>query len=71
MTIDFQLRSQVVTLRKLGFTVNDIAQQLDMTSSTDRQAISAICQEKGMRPYGRGVDVSGPVTRRSGNYWAA
>ena len=71
MTIDFQLRSQVVTLRKLGYTVFEIGQKLGMTRSTELQAISDICQERGMRPYGRGCDVSGPVTRRSGNYWAA
>ncbi|MEY4685156.1 MAG: hypothetical protein RLZ25_1615 [Pseudomonadota bacterium] len=62
--LDFQARSQVISLRKLGYTVNDISEQLGLHSNTERQAIQQICDSRELRPYMRGIESTKPVRRQ-------
>lgn len=43
MPIDEQLRSQVESLRRLGYWVNDICHKLELHKSSERQAVQLIC----------------------------
>lgn len=42
--LDFQARSQVISLRRLGYTANDIAEQLGLLSGQERDAVRSLCE---------------------------
>jgi hypothetical protein len=55
------LRGQIVSLRRAGFAVHDICTRLCIEKPSERNAVSQICAEPGLRAYAHGMDVSGPV----------
>ena len=56
-----QLRAQVVSLRRCGHDVLTICERLRLDKASERNAVSQICAEPGLRAYGHGTDVRGPV----------
>jgi hypothetical protein len=56
-----QLRAQVVSLRRCGHDVLTICDRLHVDKPSERNAVSKICAEPGLRAYAHGMDVSGPV----------
>lgn len=58
------MRGQVVSLRKGGMSVNAICSRLQIEKSSERNAVSAICAEPGLRAYGHSIEVGGPVKGR-------
>lgn len=63
--IDVQLRAQVVSLRRAGLAVSEIADRLKLTRLGDIEAIRLIC-DKLPRKYGVGeVAPRGVVYRRT------
>jgi len=58
-----QLRAQVVSLRKTAMNVNDICDRLGIVKSSERNAVSLICAEPGLRVFGYGIEVGGPIRR--------
>ena len=56
-----QLRAQVVSLRRCGHDVLTICDRLHIDKPSERNAVSKICAEPGLRAFGHGMDVSGPV----------
>lgn len=61
--IDPPTRSQIVSLRSAGKDVNTICARLDLHKPSERNAVSQICAEPGLRAYGRGIEIGGPVRR--------
>lgn len=57
------LRGQIVSLRKAGMNCADICARLQLDKPSERNAVSAICAEPGLRPYGHSIEVGGPVRR--------
>jgi hypothetical protein len=55
------LRGQIVSLRKAGMNCADICARLQLDEPSERNAVSAICAEPGLRAYAHGMDVIGPV----------
>ncbi len=58
------MRGQVISLRKGGMAVNDICRRLGIEKSSERNAVSEICAEPGLRAYGHSIEVGGPVKGR-------
>jgi hypothetical protein len=56
-----QLRAQVVSLRRCGHDVLTICDRLHIDKPSERNAVTKICAEPGLRAYAHGMDVSGPV----------
>jgi hypothetical protein len=56
-----QLRAQVVSLRRCGHDVLTICDRLHIDKPSERNAVTKICSEPGLRAYAHGMDVSGPV----------
>ena len=69
MGIDDQLVSQVQSLRKLGYYVNDICQQLDLHKSCERAAVQVICNEMPKK-FQVGIHSSESPFRRHVGTWA-
>ena len=64
--ISLQLRAQVVSLRRAGMDVNSICHRLGMEKSTERQAVSMICDTLP-RKYGMGgLTTPGPAHKWRG-----
>lgn len=59
-----QLRSQVVSLRRCGHDVLTICELLRVDKPSERNAVSAICAEPGLRVFGKSIEVGGPVKGR-------
>jgi hypothetical protein len=59
--LDVDMRTRVVELRRKYKSVNDICHRLGLDKPSERNAVSAICAEPGLRAYAHGMDVSGPV----------
>jgi hypothetical protein len=57
------MRGQVVSLRKAAMSVNEICNRLGIDKPSERNAVSAICAEPGLRAYGHSIEVGGPVRR--------
>jgi hypothetical protein len=60
-TLPVGLRGQIVSLRKAGMNCADICSRLQLDKQSERNAVSQICAEPGLRAYGHGTDVRGPV----------
>ena len=56
-----QLRAQVVSLRRCGHDVLTICDRLHIDKQSERNAVSAICAEPGLRAYAHGMDVQEPI----------
>lgn len=59
LTLD--VRRRVVEYRRTGASVNDICDRLHIDKTSERNAVTKICAEPGLRAFGHGIDVSGPV----------
>lgn len=59
-SLPVQLRAQVISLRKTSMGVNEICDRLGITKSSERNAVSAICDEKELRRYKVGIDSFNP-----------
>ena len=71
MPVDYQLKAQVTHLRKMGWMVNDICQQLGLHLETERAAVQAVCASLPRR-YQVGIECEFSKTNsrlRRGN-WA-
>jgi len=55
------VRGNVISLREGGMCVNDICTRLGLEKQSERNAVSAICNEPGLRIYGKSFEVGGPV----------
>ena len=62
--ITMEQRRQIVSLRKAGMTVGEIARRLDMQKSSQMKAIQAVCEPLG-RKFGD-LSVASPVYRKAG-----
>jgi hypothetical protein len=58
-----QLRAQVVSLRRCGHDVLTICERLHIDKPSERNAVTKICAEPGLRAYGHSIEVGGPVRR--------
>ena len=70
--IPVQLRAQVVSLRKTNMSVMDICERLRIEKSSERNAVSKICAEPGLRRYQLGIESfnSGSSHRIKRGTWA-
>ena len=59
--LDVDQRIRVVELRRKYKSVNDICLRLGLDKASERNAVSQICAEPGLRAYAHGMDVIGPV----------
>jgi hypothetical protein len=57
------LRGQIVSLRKAGMNCADICARLQLDKQSERNAVSQICAEPGLRAYSKGTEILGPVRR--------
>ena len=63
------VRGNVISLREGGMCVNDICTRLGLEKQSERNAVSAICEEPELRRYGHGFEIGGPI--RAGRNAAA
>ena len=56
-----QLRAQVVSLRRCGHDVLTICDRLHIEKSSERNAVSQICAEPGLRVYSKCIETGVPV----------
>lgn len=59
--IDVATRGQIVSLRRAGMCPSDICERLGLEKQSERNAVSAICNEPRLRVYGKSFEVGGPV----------
>lgn len=59
--LDTATRSQIVSLRKAGMCASAIAERLGLDKQSERNAVSAICNEPGLRIYGKSFEVGGTI----------
>lgn len=60
--IDYQLRGQVSRLRTMGYSVNQICEQLGLHKASEWAAVQMICEDRSLLKYRKGdPGVSGPV----------
>lgn len=59
--LDVATRGQIVSLRKAGMYPAAIAERLGLEKQSERNAVSAICNEPGLRIYGKSFEVGGPI----------
>ena len=59
--LDTATRGQIVSLRKAGLCAAAIAERLGLEKQSERNAVSAICNEPGLRIYGKSFEVGGPI----------
>lgn len=59
---DWQTREQIRSLRKLGYSVMEIGDQLRLERPSELAMIRAVCAERDMRRYAPGdLGMRGPV----------
>jgi hypothetical protein len=59
--LDVDIRIRVAELRRKYKSVNEICFRLGLDKPSERNAVTKICAEPGLRAYAHGMDVSGPV----------
>lgn len=55
------VRGQIISLRQAGRSCLEICERLGLDKASERNAVSAICNEPGLRIYGKSFEVGGPV----------
>lgn len=55
------VRRDVVSLRQAGKCPKDIWERLGLTKTSEQNAVTEICSEPGLRVYGHGIEVGGPI----------
>ena len=59
--LEIGVRGQIVSLRQAGRSCMEICERLGLDKQSERNAVSAICNEPGLRIYGKSFEVGGPV----------
>lgn len=60
--IDDELRDEVIPLRTMGYSVNQICEQLGLHKASEWAAVQMICEDRSLRKHRKGdPGISGPV----------